>query len=259
MFLKKVVNYIKSVHYDKGVIHYDSLDSTNEEAKRLIQTGSIERSAIIIADTQTSGKTTKINKIWNSPIGNLYTSYIYKIDNVNYLTKISSLVSVAILRTIQYFSVSCDLKTVDIKIKWPNDILINEKKLSGILIEVEKFKKDTFVIIGTGVNILKAPKINDGRSATSLIDEGFYLNVHKFAKIYNNILKRMLNKLDDQSFLEIRKTILQYSYKIGENIKIMTSDGKKLSGKFAHIDKRGALILETKKGDMIQVMSGSII
>ena len=69
----------------------------------------------------------------------------------------------------------------------------------------------------------------------------------------------MLNKLDDQSFLEIRKTILQYSYKIGENIKIMTSDGKKLSGKFAHIDKRGALILETKKGDMIQVMSGSII
>ena len=259
MNIERFINFIISVQHDFSKIHYDSIDSTNEEAKRLIQKEQIKNSAILIADTQTQGKTTKANKTWYSPIGNLYMTYVYKVNDLNHLTKISSVVSVAILKTIQYFSISYDLKTINVKIKWPNDILINDKKLSGILIEIEKFKGETFAIIGTGINILKTPTLNSGNMATSLLDEGFYLSVNKFIKIYTRILKKLLNNLNDKTFVEIRNTILKHSYKIGENIKILMQDGKKISGKFVHIDKRGALILETKEGNMLQIISGSII
>lgn len=258
--INNFLKIIKSVCCENSILHYDSIDSTNEEAKRLIQDKKVKDSLIIIADTQTSGRTTKVDKVWNSPVGNLYMTYIYKVNNANLLTKISSVVSVAILKTIQYFSISFDLKTIDVKIKWPNDILINDKKLSGILVEVEKFEKDTFAIIGTGINILKAPILNGAdRNATCLLDEGLYLTVHKFAKVYSKILKSMLNNLSEKDFLEIREIILKHSYKIGENIKVITGNGKKIHGKFIRIDKRGALILETKQGDMIQIVSGSIV
>ncbi|MDR2933726.1 MAG: biotin--[acetyl-CoA-carboxylase] ligase [Rickettsiales bacterium] len=259
---RKIFNWIKSwFRGDFSIIQYDIIDSTNEQAKRLIATGAVRDSAVIVADQQSAGRTTKFNHEWKSPTGNAYVSYVYKTDAkaLKNLTEISTVTSAAILKTIQYFAMSSDIKSINAKIKWPNDVLINEKKLSGVLIETEKVAGENFVIIGAGINVLNAPELSSGRMATCLKDEGIYVQPQRFARVYARFLRKLLQKLTDGKFEGIRDFVLSQSYRIGEQITIITKDGHKISGRFAHVDKHGVMILETKTGEMERIVSGKII
>ncbi len=126
------------------VIYYPSLTSTNDVAKQKAQQGAVE-GTIIVAGEQTAGRG-RMKRGWLSPRGSIALSVILYPE----LAYLPSLIMVASLGVAHCLEKVAGLKP---QIKWPNDVLISEKKVCGILIESEvKGKRADYAIIGIGIN-----------------------------------------------------------------------------------------------------------
>lgn len=235
---------------------FQEVDSTNNVAKFLAESGTNE-GTIIIAETQTKGKGSR-GKKWESPLGGIWLSIILRPDiSPSKAPLITLATGVAVTNVLRNLG-------VDARIKWPNDILINDKKVSGILTEANaKFNTVDYVIVGIGIdsnlNIENLPsRIQPG--STSLkkelktdIDESQVIAnfLHEFEKIYNLFKEE---KFDD---------ILYYwrslAHTIGNNVEIQQTLGKKIKGYAVGINRKGALILEKHDGTLIKVISGECI
>lgn len=137
------------------VTYLDKVGSTNDFAMQIIQKSHSQK-GIIISDHQQSGRGRMGNK-WISLNGNLFCS-IYK--NVNSYKKIK-LAQYSALRIVKNYLIQIGVPAIKITIKEPNDILINKKKICGILIESLISKKKIFLIAGIGLNLYKSPNINN--------------------------------------------------------------------------------------------------
>lgn len=130
---------------------FDTLDSTNEEAKRIAQAGDFEDS-VIVAETQTHGRGRR-GRIWeSSSLGGLYYTLLLKFIHIN-LAQIHTLSPVVGQIVIDTLS---DLYHIQTHLKYPNDILLDTRKLGGILIESGAHSSDKmphYVIIGIGLNM----------------------------------------------------------------------------------------------------------
>lgn len=147
------------------VIYYPSLTSTMEVARREAQQGTAE-GTVILADEQTAGKG-RLKRSWLSPKGNLALSVILYPS----LSHLPSLIMLASLAVVHSLETTTGLKA---QVKWPNDILINGKKVCGILIESDVQRSTvSYSIIGIGINVnlrlTDFPEIQP--IATSLADE----------------------------------------------------------------------------------------
>ena len=131
---------------------YKKVESTNNVALRLIKQGN--QRWIILTDQQTKGKGQRKNK-WISIKGNLFLSVFFEISKKISLSKIINLNLKIIKKTIYK-----KINTL-ILIKKPNDILINKKKVCGILQETIFMKNRKYLIVGIGINVSSSPKINN--------------------------------------------------------------------------------------------------
>jgi len=147
------------------VIYYPSLASTNDAAKQEAQQGARE-GTVVIAGEQTAGRG-RIKRAWLSPKGSIALSIILHPE----LAYLPSLIMVASLGVVHCLEKVAGLKP---EIKWPNDVLINQKKVCGILIESEvKGKRADYAIIGIGINVNLKPSAfpQISPTATSLSQE----------------------------------------------------------------------------------------
>ena len=147
------------------VIYYPSLTSTMEVAKQEAQLGAVE-GTIVIADEQTAGRG-RIKRAWLSPKGSIALSVILYPS----VADLPSLIMLASLAVVHAIEVVTGLRS---QIKWPNDVLINGKKVCGILIETSvRGNIVDYAIIGIGVNVnLRLSDFPEIQSiATSLSDE----------------------------------------------------------------------------------------
>ena len=135
-------------------LKYKKVKSTNDTAIRIIKNSNL-KFGMIVSDTQVNGKGQRGNK-WFSYKGNLFVSFFHELKNLNIslnsLTEINCLLVKKILN--RYYKKK-------ITFKKPNDLLINKKKISGILQEIISISDKKFLIIGIGVNLVKSPKIKD--------------------------------------------------------------------------------------------------
>ena len=151
----------------KNIIYYDVLDSTNSFLKEIVRENKISESMIIVANFQNKGVGQR-NSSWESKKNKNLLFSIFLSNNklksslINYLNIITSL---SIIHTIKKY-----VDNEEIKIKLPNDILVNNKKISGILIET-KISRNYFkeIIIGVGININQKYFSFKGHEPTSLI------------------------------------------------------------------------------------------
>ena len=151
------------VELHKNIIHFKEVNSTNETARKYLKENKLQDDFVITADFQSSGKGQLLNS-WNSEPGkNLLISMVINVDiklkNQFYLNIVSSLSVLDVLEKYNFKNSS---------IKWPNDILINKKKVGGILIQ--NFVKHDIIsqtIIGLGLNINQTDFANYNRKATS--------------------------------------------------------------------------------------------
>jgi BirA family biotin operon repressor/biotin-[acetyl-CoA-carboxylase] ligase len=133
---------------------FKKINSTNNTAIRIIKNSNF-KIGMVTADTQLSGKG-QYGKKWISNKGNLFVSFFHEIKNINIslstLTKINCLL---VKKTIEKYYKK------KIVFKKPNDLLINKKKISGILQEIISVSGNEFLIVGIGVNLIKSPKIKN--------------------------------------------------------------------------------------------------
>ena len=147
------------------VLYYPSLASTMEVAKREAQQGTTE-GTVIVADEQTAGKG-RLERVWLTPRGNIALSVILYPD-LSYLPSLIMLASLAVVHSIEAVT------GLAAQIKWPNDVLLNGRKVSGILIESDvQGNTVNYTIIGIGMNVnLSLADFPDIQPiATSLSDE----------------------------------------------------------------------------------------
>ena len=144
------------------IFRFKKVKSTNNTAIRIIK-GSNCKYGMVISDTQTMGRG-QYGKKWISHKGNLFVSFFHDLENINLsltrLTKINCLLIKKLLTN--YYK-------KNIIFKKPNDLLVQKKKISGILQETVSILDNKFLIIGIGINIKKSPKIKD--YLTTCIDE----------------------------------------------------------------------------------------
>ena len=222
------------------IIILDEIDSTNNEAQRILDHKS-NFPLWIIANEQTSGRGRK-NRYWVSQKGNFMGTFILEHEiEKQYIPHLSFVTSLALKNTIEGLN-SC---MTDIFLKWPNDIIINDSKCAGILIESLKSNNDKeYLAIGIGVNLIKFP-LNSSFKATSLKKEfNFDIDRDEFLKKLNiNLLESIKIWEKGKNFSKILEDWKKFAYKINENISMLLPTGKKLDGIFSDLNDQGGLIL----------------
>jgi len=162
---------------------YKKVNSTNDLAIKKIKTGFAK--GIIIADSQKKGRG-QYGKKWLSYKGNLLITIFFEIKKNIELKKITTLNCKIIKNSlIQYFK-------KNIIIKYPNDLLVNKKKICGILQETTFNKKVKFIVIGIGINLIKNPKIKNYPTTNILKETGIKV---KKLNLIKNIEKNYIKKL----------------------------------------------------------------
>jgi BirA family transcriptional regulator, biotin operon repressor / biotin---[acetyl-CoA-carboxylase] ligase len=232
------------------VLYYPELDSTMEAARREALWGA-QAGTVILADRQIAGRG-RLQRTWLSPPGSLAFSVILR-PNLTYLPSMVMLASLGVIYAIRLVS---DLRP---QIKWPNDILINDKKVCGILIEND-IRKNVLnhSIIGIGINVnnhmLDVPEI--AGAATSLSDQT--------GKNYNlqELLCRCLAEIDNLYQLlpdtnYIREQWLKNMVTIGQKVQV-TWDKQVLTGIAEAVTESGNLLLRQNEGKLIEVMAGDV-
>jgi BirA family transcriptional regulator, biotin operon repressor / biotin---[acetyl-CoA-carboxylase] ligase len=150
------------------LVFFDSISSTNDEAKRLARDGA-PPGTLVWALEQTAGRGRR-GRLWVSPPGNLYTSLILRpdcqMDQAPQLGFVAALAVGGALRAISP-------RIKQLAYKWPNDVLIGGRKVAGVLLEMELGTAGSpgFLVVGVGVNLVAAPQ-NTEFPATSVVDEG---------------------------------------------------------------------------------------
>ena len=207
--------------------------STNDALKEL---PNLSPYTLITALKQTKGRGRR-GRTWQSPKGNLYFSYSFIIP-IKDLNKLVFIISLSLAQTVKNISPSSQ----SIKIKWPNDVLLNNKKISGILLEN---LKDDLWIIGIGVNIVSSPKLTEVLyEATSLQEEGIILDRIKFLHYYLKNFNKNYEIYTKEGFSKIKEQWLEFAHNYHQPINIKTEKELK-SGIFSAIDDNGYLILKT--------------
>lgn len=215
------------------VINFEEVTSTMDIIKNY------NFNTIVVANKQINGKG-KGDRKWSSDKSkNIYMSLMIEANkkNINYFNY-SFLTAISVLKTIEKLIE----KNVDLKVKWPNDVLINNKKFCGILLEKDANK----LIIGLGINLDNSP-LTTLFKATNLKDEGFLLDknivIDEFVKMFNFFS----NDLISNGFNNIRNLWLNYAYNFQKIIKVKNSLNEEIEGIFKDLDKDGTLILEIEQ------------
>ena len=157
------------------LIKFNCVKSTNDEALRIIRSKKVSK-GIIFSNYQTKGRGT-MGKKWISYKGNFFVSIFFELKKSMPDFKEFSLINPLIVKkTLNEYS------SDKIKIKLPNDLLIRNRKVCGILQELIHFEKKIFLIIGIGINTIYSPKTKSLKGISLLESSGKLINNHKILK-----------------------------------------------------------------------------
>jgi BirA family transcriptional regulator, biotin operon repressor / biotin---[acetyl-CoA-carboxylase] ligase len=235
------------------VVFRETVGSTNDEAKALARNGAAPET-VVWALQQTQGRGRR-GRIWSSPPGNLYASFILRpACTPEQAAQLGFVASLAIGDALAELAPAIGA----LACKWPNDVLLGGRKIAGILLESE-FGQDervAFVIVGLGVNLAAAPADTEF-PATSIAGEGLSppapeAALGAVAKHFENWLRRWREK----GFGPAREVWRSRAVTLGQQIRVRLETAI-LHGRFVDIDQHGALLLETG-GELRRIPAGDV-
>jgi BirA family biotin operon repressor/biotin-[acetyl-CoA-carboxylase] ligase len=217
--------------------HHERLGSTSDEARRLVAAGA-PHGTVVHADEQEAGRG-RFGRVWFSPPGNLYLSVLLRLDlPPERGPELSFLAALTVADTVDALLP----KQIRATLKWPNDVLVNDGKVAGILVE----HNDNAHILGIGLNILEAPR-NAPYKTSTLVGAGGLATVDGARDI---LLERLAEHLDawvDHGFEPIRTAWLARAHPVGTALRA-TIGGLVEEGTFAGLDTDGAMLLDQPSG-----------
>ena len=242
-------------------LFFDSVDSTNTTALKLARDGAAE-GTVVVADTQELGRG-RIGREWVSPPGvNLHTSVILRPSILPpHAHMLTLLAAVAMAEVIE--KVIKKRPTV----KWPNDILVNERKVAGILLEMDsEIDRVHFVVVGIGVNInldLEVLPLELQAGATSVsIETGCDYSRVEFATALYYTLEKWYKVVSDRGFgldgfAPVVEAWRSYFAHEGKTLRVSSFDDS-IEGICVGIDSDGALLLRRASGEIERIISGDV-
>ncbi len=247
---------LETERFGRYIYYYDSVDSTQTEAHKLINEGAPE-GTIVIADEQTSGKG-RLAREWHSlKQKGVWMSLIIK-PNLppQQAPQYTLITAVAIARTIE------QLTELTPEIKWPNDILINGKKVVGILTELQaEADQIKALIIGIGMNVNHKqedfPKLLQPIATSLAIEKGEKVSRVKFIQTFLKIFEDYNTLYLEKGFAPLKMLWENYATSKGKII-TATTISKKITGKAIGITDEGVLKLEDEQGNIHHIYSADI-
>jgi BirA family biotin operon repressor/biotin-[acetyl-CoA-carboxylase] ligase len=214
---------------------FDSVRSTNEEAKNLAADGA-DAWTFVIAREQTRGRG-RFGNGWVSPPGNLYVSVILRPPcDAAHAAQLGFVAALALADAIAART------GLEARLKWPNDLQIDGRKVSGILVESSATRRSriAWAVIGTGVNIASHPAELAG--ATSLRALGRDVAVSDMVESYAGSLRSRVAQWLERGFGPVRTDWLARATGLGDPIRVRLADRIE-EGIFENLDDSGALVL----------------
>ena len=228
------------------LVALDTVGSTNDEAARLADSGAPE-GTVVWSREQTGGRGRR-GRRWSSPLGNLYTSTILRPDCA--ASRAAEIGFVAALAVADMVPAGRE-----VRVKWPNDVLVDGGKVAGILLEsaVGDGGRILHVVAGIGVNVGFAPQLPDMRYPGAALGG----TVETALGMLAAALARRVGEWRRSGFAAVRSQWLAQAGPLGAVVDVRLGEGL-VRGRFAGLDHEGALLLETADGPR-RIVSGELL
>nr|MDO8135521.1 biotin--[acetyl-CoA-carboxylase] ligase [Candidatus Njordarchaeum guaymaensis] len=250
---KDIKNGLRTRVIGSSITYLDQTTSTNDYARKLAEEGAAE-GTVVLAGTQTSGRG-RFGRQWHSPLGGVWMSIVLRPPSNRPLQKIALLCGLSIAQTLR------ELYKIDAAVKWPNDVLVEDKKISGVLTE-GNFRGQTplSVIVGIGINANIALKTlpqelrYQATSLKTLLGRNVSLNklVRTFLTTMDRNYELFIKDKDKGLWLEYKRICKT----IGLQVRVASWRGEVYEGLAEGISSEGGLILRTKRGSELTILSG---
>lgn len=232
------------------VFQFDEIDSTNTEAKRRAAAGRFD-DQWIVAGQQTAGRGRQ-DRSWASPKGNIFTTALFaEPGGINTALRVPFAAALAVVDTVLMVA-----PHAPVEVKWPNDVRVNQQKVSGILVETGGATGNLWIAAGTGINVAYAPE-NVGQPATSLEElSGQMLELKQVLSHYHAAFQARLHQAR-LNFESMRCDWLEYAE--GRNQPISVRVGETYEqGIFEDLEVDGALRLRLPDGSARIIRAGEV-
>jgi len=221
----------------------DEVDSTNNYAAKLLSEGKMAHGTVILAEKQTAGRGQRGNS-WSAGAGKQFTASIYAETaflSANRYLNLNLAVALAVRKTISAFS---DRQPF---IKWPNDMLVNDKKMAGILIEAQwQGTQASGAIIGVGINLVPEEGLPSSCALSDYCSE--LPSKLALAQELAANLEMTFQQLKNQLWREISEEYHRHLWMLNETLTAETHLGEAVTGQITGIDEGGNLCFRTEAG-----------
>lgn len=255
LILEEIEEYLTTNFIGRNIYHFDSLDSTNTKAKEMAMDE--EEGTVVVAEEQIKGKG-RLGRNWVSPKGKgIWMSIILKPNMLpSEVAKLTLIGAAAVNKALEEMGIIS-------YIKWPNDIVIQGKKVCGILTEMScELNIINYVIMGIGINVnlLKedfSQELVDKATSLKEITGRDLDRKRLLASVLNyfeNLYLPFKQRGDISATIDISR---EKSLLIGKEIRILRGNDEKI-GRALDIDEQGGLIIEYKDGTREHIFSGEV-
>lgn len=254
----EILSQLKTQKWGKDHLYtYDEVDSTNTIAKKLANEGKPE-GTVVVAELQKAGKG-RLGRNWVSPHGSgIWLSFILRPPMLpTNAPQLSFVIAVGMIQALK------NTTGLDVKTKWPNDILIDRKKAVGILTEISaEMERINYIVVGIGVNVNQEfedfpEEFRDKSISLRMANKGQSLSrvkilqgiLEEMEKVYNNYLVG--------GFEPILEEWKNNSITIGEEVEVIMGE-ERLNGLAIDLDKDGSLLVKKDNGEVEKIIAGDV-
>lgn len=253
---EEVSKNLHTKYIGKNIMYFSTIDSTNNKAKELALDGS-PNGTVVISEEQTLGRG-RLGRNWVSPkYKGIWMSIILKPDTdpMN-VPKVTQVGAAAVIKTLNELGIKAT-------IKWPNDIVMNNKKICGILTEMSgELNKVNYVIMGIGINvnidIEDFPEELKDIATSISHEEGRYLKRKDLVSSLLNNFEILYDEFEKEETINLSVNICrENSALIGKEVKIINR-GKESIGKAVDLNDEGQLLVQYSDGKIDKIISGEV-
>ena len=231
---------------ESKIIYHAELTSTMDAAKQLARKGCPDFTTVITG-RQTSGRG-RLNRQWFSDEGGLYFTVVLRPDLPPVLSfRVSFLASLTLARTLN------EMFAVDVRVKWPNDLLVDERKICGMLSELEaEADRVAFINVGIGINVNNDPSGIEPAATSLKVILGRKVSIKDIVARYLDAFEQRMQTTAYDRVIEEWKA---YTVTLNREVRVVTTRDV-FTGKAVDVDDNGALVLKCADGSLQKILYG---
>lgn len=234
---------------------FETIDSTNAELKRHIERGKGDDRLVAWSLVQTEGRGRR-GRVWSGPSGNLMCSVLlWPQCGLAAASQLSFVAALAVFDLVRA-SLPADRR---ISLKWPNDVLVEGKKISGILLEAGGWMPGAagWIVVGTGVNLCHHPLDTEWPATDIRAEGGEAPGPARALEGFCAAFEAWRVRWASEGFEPIRRRWLDHAHRLGEEV-VARMEREAVRGRFMGIDPDGSLVLETDDGAERRISAADI-